>query len=513
MVMSPGDRPAARRTVEEMDLPRIGRRQLLQGATALGGLALLGCHSDGPPRTTPTPGPTTVPPPTRTAPVDWDALARQLSGTLTRPGDRTYEQVSRLFNRRFDDRLPAAVASVTSEADAVACIRFAADLGVPLRVRAGGHSYVGGSVGPGLVVDLRPMSGVTAGQGTATIGAGAALIDVYDQLAARGVSIPAGSCPTVGLAGLALGGGMGVVARRYGLTCDRLTSARVVLADGNVVTASANSEPDLFWALRGGGGSFGLVTSLTFATHPTQDLTTFFWAWPWPAAALVADGWQRWSPGQPDQLWSTCHLLATDGADPTAAVAGVFVGSPAGLDAALAGLRDAVGVAPKSASRRSRSYADTMRLEAGCASTPVAECRLIGGVLERDAFVAASDFFTAPVPVSALERLAGAIERRQADPSLGVGGVGFDSWGGAVGRVAPDATAFVHRDATFSAQWTASWQQQPGNGPQAANESSLRAMQATLHEHGNGQAYQNYADPALPDPLTAYYGDNLARLR
>ncbi len=444
-------------------------------------------------------------------------LQGKLTGRLLRTGDDGYDTRRLLFNRRFDDTRPAAIAVVAGPQDIRAVVSFAAEHRLPLHVRAGGHSYTGASSGEGLVVDLREMAAVSVDAGSATIASGAMLVDVYTALARRGVSVPAGSCPAVGLAGLALGGGMGVVGRQYGLTCDRLMAAQVVLADGRLVTASPASEPDLFWALRGGGGSFGVVTSLTLRTHPTRSLALFSYQWPWGMASRVVDGWQRWAPQQSDPLWSTCHVLATAKGPPTASIAGCYVGSSTDLERPLGGLTEAVGAAPLNRSVRDLDYLAAMLVEAGCAGQGPGACRIAdygsGGALPRDAFVASSDFFTSPIPMSGIEALAAAVERRQADRSLGVGGVGFDSWGGAIGRISATDTAFVHRNVGFGAQYTASWQDRPGNGPQTANQASLRTLQAALGPFATGAAYQNYADPSLADPQGAYYGANLARLR
>ncbi len=511
----------------------LGRRQLLGGIVGAGALAALtGCTSP-PPATRPAAGgPTgsasTTPSPSRTpaappapssattpgAPPDWRALRSSLDGRLTLPEEPGYDGARLLFNRRFDDRRPAAVAAVSSEDDVVVCLAFARRHQLPVSVRSGGHSYLGASAGPGLVIDLRRLDDVRAGSGTAVVGAGAALIDVYAGLAAAGVSVPAGSCPAVGIGGLALGGGMGVVARRYGLTCDRLVSARVVLADGSVVTASATSEPDLFWALRGGGGSFGVVTSMELTTHPTQDLATFTLRWPFEAAADVLSGWQSTVASAPDELWTTCHLLATTGSTPTASVSGVLVGTPSELEPLVAAITRAVGDAPSSRSLRGRSYLDTMLLEAGCSDRPVAGCHVAGqspgGTLERDAFVAGSTLYDSPMPATVVADVVAAVAARH-EAGLGTGGVGLDSWGGAVGRVPASATAFPHRTALLSAQWTASWADSPDNGPQQANVESLAALRAA---GGAGiGAYANYADDTLPDPLPSYYGPNLAQLR
>lgn len=501
----------------------LDRRALLGGLLGAGALAALEGCSPTParvpaataPAVSTAPGPTATAVPGPVADADWARLRSSLGGSLAMPADPAYDARRQLFNRRFDDLRPAAVASVASEADVQACLAFARAHAVPLSVRSGGHSYLGASAGPGLVVDLRRLSQVSAAAGRATVGGGAALVDVYAGLAASGASVPGGSCPAVGLSGLALGGGTGVVARRYGLTCDRLVSARVALPDGRLVTASADSEPDLFWALRGGGGSYGVVTSLELLTHPTTDLATFTVSWPWAAAAEVLSGWQEGLAGAPDGLWTTCHLLSTTGRAATASVSGVLVGPQGQLETLVDALVAAVGSAPASRSVRTRGYLDTMLLEAGCSGKTAAQCHVAGqapgGTLARDAFVAASDVFPRPLSPSAVARVVTTVSQRQ-ESGLGVGGAGFDSWGGAVGRVAPDATAFPHRDALLSAQWTASWAQTPGNGPQAANEASLAALRAAAAGEGSG-SYANYADATLADPLTAYYGANLARLR
>jgi FAD/FMN-containing dehydrogenase len=451
--------------------------------------------------------------------ADWRSLQRQLNGGLYRRGKAGYDRVRLLFDRRFDDVMPAAVAQVRSEADIAHCLSFAKRFGLPVRVRSGGHSYIGASTGPGLVIDLRPISNVAIDSraGTATIGGGAALIDVYDSLAGHGVSIPAGSCPTVGLSGLALGGGIGVVTRRYGLTCDRLVEARVVTADGTAVTCNATKHSDLYWAIRGGGGSFGAVTSLTLQTHNTLPLAHAFVSWPWASASRVVSAWQLWATSAPDSLWSSVHVLATNLAGaPTVSVAAVMVASSASLDDQIGQLVQAVPTAPASRFVSSASYASTMMLEAGCSQLSVQQCHVadetLGGTLPRDAFVAGSDFFRHPIPTAGIDALVATVAHRQADPRLGVGGVSLDVLGGAIDHVTADATAWSHRGALFNAQYTASWGDSSGNGPLARNQHSLARIHDSIRGYADGEAYQNYADDSLRDPLKAYYGGNLARL-
>jgi hypothetical protein len=199
-----------------------------------------------------TSSPTTQPSPTvqpTPAAADWSALARSLQGTLIRPGNSRYPVAHQLFNPRFDGILPAAIAYCVSLADVQTCLSFVQRFSLPFTPRSGGHSYAGYSTTTGLVVDITSLNAVkvNAGTGVATIGAGALLIDVYAALAPQGFSLPAGSCPTVGIAGLTLGGGVGVLGRKFGLTCDNLLSAQIILANGRVLTCNASHYPDLCW--------------------------------------------------------------------------------------------------------------------------------------------------------------------------------------------------------------------------------------------------------------------------
>ena len=158
---------------------------------------------------------------------------------------------------------------------------FAATAGLPVAPRSGGHCFAGRSTTDGMVLDVAPLDSVEYAEGAAVIGAGARLGDVYDALAPHGVTIPAGCGPDVGIAGLTLGGGLGILGRRHGLTCDALRAAQVTLPDGRAVTCDEEREPDLFWALRGAGGArFGVVTALAFATVPAPELTAFHLVWP-----------------------------------------------------------------------------------------------------------------------------------------------------------------------------------------------------------------------------------------
>ena len=483
-----------------MSAPTLSRRRLLQAGAALAGLC--GRASNAPAL----PGPI------------WEALASQLSGRLSRPGGPDYANDRKLYNPLFDRVFPVAIAFCASPADVARCIGFARRHGLPLAVRGGRHSYGGYSTTNGLVIDVSTMSQVqVTGKGRAVIGAGAQLIDIYSGLARHGVSVPAGSCPTVGIAGLALGGGIGVMDRLYGLTCDQLASLELVTAAGEVVRASASSHPDLFWACRGGGGNFGVVTELTFKTFPVSELSLFVLSWPWAAASQVLPAWMDWASRAPDKMWSTCQLSAHPrGLSPSLRVAGVWVGPPAGAGKELARLSAAVGARQPSHKYLAPSgFEQAMYVEAGCQGLSEAACHIAGqypgGALPRMVEVAKSDIFDRPLGDAGVQAVILGVERRQAQGAMG--GVLFDSWGGAINRVAPSETAFVHRRAVASAQYIAMLPPTVGNGAVRSARAWLDGWYQALRPYASGEAYQNYIDPTLPNWAHAYYGENLPRLQ
>lgn len=190
-----------------------------------------------------------------------------------------FATAKQVFNTNYNGYTPAVIVTPTSQLDVQKAMAFAAANNLKVAPRGGGHSYVGASTANGaMVLDLRQLPGdinydATTGRVTVTPATG--LYAMHQVLAAAGRGIPTGTCPTVGVAGHALGGGLGANSRHAGLLCDQLTSASVVLPSGQAVTASATDHPDLFWALRGGGGgNFGVTTSLTFATFPAGTSTS-----------------------------------------------------------------------------------------------------------------------------------------------------------------------------------------------------------------------------------------------
>lgn len=504
----------------------IDRRRFLSVATATGvaGLAAAGCDgSGGGTGRTATPSATRSTPPGSPGHADWSALADGLAGELIRTGEPHYRLARQNFDPTFDHIRPAAIAYCHHGHDVAECLRFARRYHLPVTPRCGGHSYLGTSLGPGLVIDVGPMARVRADRasGTAAVGAGARLVDVYTALATHGVSIPAGSCPTVGIAGLALGGGLGVVGRAYGTTSDNLRAVDIVTTDGRRRHCDRHHDPDLFWACRGGGGgTFGIATEFTFATHPAADIVLFFLRWPWSRAHAVLDAWQHWAPHAPDELWSNLHLLGSAADGTTVQVGGTYLGDRGTADTLLDRLVARVKAEPASRTAQTSGYQHAMLLEAGCARRSVAQCHLPGplpgrtgaGELHRVRQDAASHILTRPLPAAGIDAVLSAVARRAALAGGGEGGAAFDALGGAINRVAPGDTAFVHRDGLCTVQLTTNWTGSATRHQVHAQRSWLHALHRALGRHASGQAYQNYADATLTDWKRAYFGADYPRL-
>ncbi|MFE6624132.1 FAD-binding oxidoreductase [Streptomyces sp. NPDC057740] len=451
-------------------------------------------------------------------PANWTALAKDLDGRLIRPGDADWKSARLLYNTRFDNLKPTAVAYVAHPDDIRTTLAYARAHNLHVAIRNGGHSYAGWSSGNNrLIIDVSKLNRVRATGNTAVVGAGSKLIDVYRALAAKGVTIPAGSCPTVGVSGLTLGGGHGVTSRAYGLTCDSLTQATLITADGKQLTANATTHKDLFWALRGAGnGNFGVVTELQFKTHPAPQAVTAYMTWPWSKAAKLIKAWQEWGPTQPDEIWSALSISNHAGGNPTITVAAFSLGTYNELKNAVDRLADRPG-GPGPASNvaiKRRSYEESMELYANCSSfTSDAQCHLPGstpgrspqGALSRETYSAKSDFFDRSLSPAGIQTLM----RQMQSVRGGSGSVALTALGGAVNRVSPTATAFVHRRSRMLAQYIASWR--AGTSGSTA-QSWLTSAHDAMRPYASGAAYQNYTDPTLKNWRKAYYGDAATRL-
>jgi FAD/FMN-containing dehydrogenase len=419
-----------------------------------------------------------------------DGLRAALDGDLLTPASPGYDVARRPAMARYRDVRPRAVVRCASTRDVARTIVFARNTGTHVVPRGGGHCFAGRSSTEGLVLELGRLDAVTVDpDGRATIGAGARLAQVYDALHARGRTIPAGCGPSVGIAGLTLGGGLGLLGRMHGLTCDVLVGARVVLADGRVVDCDADREPELFWALRGaGGGQFGVVTSLVFATILEPRATRFEVRWPDAEAAAVIAAWQHWAPNAPDDITANLTVVAEAGRPHRVVVFGAALRAADATQVLLDQLVAAAGSCPNTHLREGMAIRDLKRSFADV-DTPEDVTTVV---------TSRSEFFARPLPTAAIAALLDELTTR---PPHGRRELNFTAMGGAYNRVAADATAFAHRSERFVLEHLAD------DGSDWVDRSWTVA-----HAHGSGRVYPNFPDLRLDGSAAAYHADNLARL-
>ncbi len=430
------------------------------------------------------------------SPAQLKALARQIHGTVVTPSSPSYNRDRLVQDAHFNSARPKAIVYCRSTTDVQKTVAWARKYGVRIFGRSGGHSYGGYSTtSSGVVVDVSRMNFVQPhGGGTALIGAGTMLIDVYAKLWNKHLMIPGGSCPTVGIAGLALGGGHGWSGRKYGLASDNIKQLTIVTADGKARVCNAHQNADLFWACRGGGGgNFGIVTNLTFETHPASNVSTFYVTWPWSDAARVLKAWQSWAPHAPASLGLSVLVLSS-GSPPSLSASGQFFGSASALRSLI---RPLTNVGSPNVSITPRTFWGAVLNFAACSS--LAECRRVG----PDTFKAKSDYAQQPFSQAGINTVVRGVENWP----RGAGGFALilDSYGGAINKVPAAATAFAHRNMLFSMQYYSS----PGTG---SNLAALNSFYRAMRPYVSGYAYINYIDPQLPNWEHAYYGANYPRL-
>jgi FAD/FMN-containing dehydrogenase len=419
---------------------------------------------------------------------DLDGLGAALDGDLLTPASPGYDAARLPALARFWDVRPRAVVRCASARDVARTIGYARDTGTHVVPRGGGHCFAGRSSTEGVVLDLSRLDAITVGPDErARVGAGACLARVYDVLHEHGRTVPAGCGPTVGIAGLTLGGGLGLLGRAYGLTCDALVGARVVLADGRVVGCDTDRDPELFWALRGaGGGQFGVVTSLTFATVPEPRATRFEVCWPDAAADAVIAAWQHWAPDAPDEITANLTVVARPGRPLRVALFGACLRGP---DATSRLLDELVAASGTRAEIRLRHGLAVRELKRSFAGDPTGSGAQVTA--------SRSEFFACPLPAAVITAL---LDQLTAGPN-GRCELNFTAMGGAYNRASVEATAFAHRGERFLLEHLAR------DDPQWADRSW-----AIAHPHGSGRVYPNFPDPQLDSWAAAYHGDNLPRL-
>jgi FAD/FMN-containing dehydrogenase len=445
---------------------------------------------------------------------DWEPLESVIEGDIALLGTPAYEASRRPFNALFHDVRPMAIVSCATPQDVSEVISFARRHGLDVAVRSGGHSFAGHSTTRGIVLDVTPLRSVSVSGGVATVGAGARLGEVYEALQEHGLAIPAGTCPDVGVAGLTLGGGLGILGRKCGATSDSLVGADIVLADGRILTCDEHHETDLFWALRGAGaGNFGVVTSLAFRTVPAPEATNVHLAWPFSRAADVIAAWQSWAPNGPDELAASLKLTATGdvGQPPSIDMYGAVLGNESYAADLVDDLVARNGSDPISSSKEYLSFAETRRSWAQLGE-PEEENRegATAQPSEPAYLFSKSEFFRRPLPTEAVGALLETFSQARAPGQSRE--LDFMPWGGAYNRVPPHTTAFVHREERFQLKHAVVVGPDASTGEKEAARQRAARSWASVHPWGSGRVFQNFADPDLEDWADAYYGSNLDRL-
>jgi FAD binding domain/Berberine and berberine like len=467
---------------------------------------------------------------------DWKRLADALSSrsTLYRPWDSCYPPLAIPFNHRYARIKPAGIVACATTGDVREALRWARQVGLPAVPRSGeGHNYAGYSTTTGLLLNMARMKSIVSTSlpgtarlrtygpmqvvhdaGTVTVGAGVTNGDLHPLLEDRGMFVPTGRCPTVGVAGLVLGGGIGFSDKMFGLTCDRLIATTLVLADGRVVEASEDSQPDLFWACRGGAGNnFGVHTSFTFRYEQFHGTVGFYkFRWSLDSTLPVIAVTQQIVQDTVDNKRFHCRLgIGTQGrtrgqirANANVNVIGQHYGSVEELRAILAPLL-AIGTAGE----RARNSA------AICEVTPGRASKLLSATTPVDRFAGKSAVLTSRTLLTG-QQVSAAAERLLDWPGSGnKDGAGFAMFalGGEINQVPPEATAFVHRDGLFIFAAETCWADCDPPDVATANLHWLDEFYDDIFgDTPPGQSYQNFPDPTLKDWRRAYYGANYHRL-
>lgn len=419
-------------------------------------------------------------------------LKANFSGQLLTPGDSGYDGARKIWNASVD-RKPAIIARCTGTADVVAALHYAREHNLLTAIRGGGHNVGGRALcDDGLVIDLSLLRGVLVDPGVrrVRVQGGATLGDLDRETHAFGLAVPVGIIPKTGVAGLTLGGGVGWLVRKYGMSIDNLLSCQVVTADGQILNASATVNEDLFWALRGGGGNFGVVTSFEFQAHPVHTVLGGLIVYPRAAAVDVIRNYRDFMLSAPDEVTAYAALLHTPDGMPIVGVIPCYSGADlAEGERVLAPLRkfgtpvmDAVQPLPM----------------------PVMQ-----GLL-ADAFPDGNQNYWKATMAAALPdeaiRLAVEHANRATSP---LSAVAIEYYGGVAGRVPNDATAYPHRDVPWHvlalAQWT-----DPGELPQ--HRDWARAAGAALQPFAHQAQFLSVIDVDGDDTVGSAFGANLARL-
>jgi FAD/FMN-containing dehydrogenase len=420
-------------------------------------------------------------------------------GTLVQPGDAAYDEARSVYNALID-RYPALIARCAGVDDVVACVNLARDRDIPLAVRGGGHNAGGlGVWDDALVIDLSDMNDVEVDPATrrVRVGGGALLRDVDAATDAHGLAVPMGVLASTGVGGLTLGGGLGYLSRKHGLSIDSLLSVEIVLADGSVVTAGADSHPDLFWAVRGGGGNYGVVTSFEFQAQPVSNVVAGPMLWPIERSAEIMRAFDEHMCEAPEELGGFFAFLTVPPGPPfpeelhmrkMCGIVWCWSGAPEDAEAALAPMRALDPVLD------------------GVAEMPLA---MMNGAFDG-LYPAGLQWYWKADFVDELtdEAIAAHVEHGPEVPYVS-STMHIYPINGAVHRVAPGDTAFAYRDASFATVIAGMWPDP------AENEKSIewvRDYYDATAPHSEAGGYINFMADDDQGRIRSNYKDNYDRL-
>ena len=423
-----------------------------------------------------------------------ERFASGLKGELIRDGDAAYEDARKIWNAMID-RSPDMIVRCRETEDVVRAVNFAREHGIPLSVRAGGHSVSGNAIcDEGLVIDLSPMKEVHVDpeRRVAAAQGGVTLKEFDLKTQEVGLATTGGIVSNTGIAGLTLGGGLGYLMRKYGLACDNLLGVETVTADGRVLKVNARENADLFWGVRGGGGNFGVVTSFEFRLHPVGKILFGPVIHPLERARDLLRFYREFMEGAPDELQAYAGCLRSPEGAPVAAVVAAYVGPIEEGERVLQPLRE---FGPPVADQiQPTAYADHRALFDAYYPSGLRNYwkssflrELSDGAIET--MVRHFERAPSPLPAVALEPL-----------------------GGAVARVGRDETAFDHRDAWSTVLITDAWM---NPAEDEVHRAWVRGLWQDMQPYSTGGVYVNYLEEETdegPDRVRAAYGTKYERL-
>jgi FAD/FMN-containing dehydrogenase len=414
-----------------------------------------------------------------------------LKGQVLREGDPGYEAARHVFNGMID-RLPAVIVRPVDAADVAMSLAYARDHGLPVAIRGGGHNVAGNSmIDGGLIIDNSQLRNVSVDPDARTVDVepGATWSDFDRATQAFGLATTGGLISTTGVAGFTLGGGIGWLVRKHGLACDNLVEADVVTAEGNVLRAAINGDRDLLWALRGGGGNFGVVTRFRFELHPLPEVSGGLLGYPRTRAIDILRHWRDFVTDASPDLTTVAALMTTPDGHPAVGIALCHAGSSA--DAA-AGIRTLRSLGPAAA-----DHVAAMPYTALQTSLDATAPHGVRNYWKSD--------FVAELTDEAIEVLVRGANRMGSPLSM----VHIHQLGGAMTREPQGGSAFAHRGSAFVYNLIATWTEPSQDSDHI---SWARALFDELRPHSLGAAYLNFLGDDDVDRAAAAHGSSLSRL-